>query len=225
MRPSDSASPCANTSRWLTVEAKLRFALQALLAHIVGTQSSVDDVDEPVEVVVVSVMALQAVIVVQEVVVEVMMVLEEPLEAKEVDRTTVSLQDGTAVPLVQEAELDDEDDDDCDELAVSLAVLLPVLLSGALPVPVGLLLPLPQSITHGRLLPALPPPPPPQPKRQSGLEPPLVPPGDGASIGGGPGGPGSGHPGGEVDTAQTAPPAVIELVVVVDESDSITVVA
>ena len=59
----------------------LRFddALQALFAQSVGAQSRVVEVDEPVEVVVVSVVAdpLQVVMVVQDVAVEVMTVLEE----------------------------------------------------------------------------------------------------------------------------------------------------
>ena len=59
------------------------------------------DVEEPVEVVVSCVvpMLLQVVVVVQDVKVEVTTVLEEPPEAKDVERTTVSTHDGTAVPL------------------------------------------------------------------------------------------------------------------------------
>lgn len=131
-RPSESASPCPKTSRWSISVARLRFegALHALLAQIVGAQSSVE-LDEPVEVVVNCVVGLplQVVMVVQEVVVEVITVLEEPLEAKDVESMTVSLQDGTALPFVHEAELEEDDDDP--ELLVweLLPVSLPVLLA------------------------------------------------------------------------------------------------
>ena len=168
---------------------------------------------------------LQVVIVVQEVEVEVMTVLEEPLAAKDVERTTVLAQDGTGLPLEHDAEEDEEPDDS--ELVVPdvcwlFGLEVGLLLGPLLPPPP----PLPQSITQGRLVPPPPPPLlPPQPKRQKVFVPPPPPPGEGASTGGGPGGPGSGHPGGEVGTAHIAPLAEIELVVVSDESDSTIEVA
>ena len=141
----------------------------------VGAQTY--SVAEPVAVVVRCVVGppLQVVIVVHDVAVVVITVLELVPEAKDVDSTTVSLQDGTALPFVHSA--DDElllfSEVDC-EVGFEVGLLLvgfPLVglpLVGLFP-PVGLPPPPPpQLMTHGRP----PPPPPPQPKRQPGFEPP-----------------------------------------------------
>lgn len=175
---------------------------------------------------------LQPVMVVQEVEVTVVTELLLPVTKDETETTCV--QEGYA-------ELCVHDDSDCVLEGSDCVPWLFVVWLFVGPVLLGLLVgsgevglvavgspppppPPPQSMRHGRPPPP-PPPPPPQPKMHPGTMGSVPPPIFGSgNPGGGPGGTGSGNPGGRVGTVQMKPPAVWEVVSVVDGPVCIIVV-